>query len=73
MNSVGFVGGGNMGLALGQAIARRFPEAQLYVCDIRPERVEAFHASLPEAVVVPRPAEVASRAEVVFLAVKPPS
>jgi pyrroline-5-carboxylate reductase len=71
MNSVGFVGGGNMGLALGQAIARRFPEAQLYVCDIRPERVEAFHASLPEAVVVPRPAEVASRAEVVFLAVKP--
>jgi pyrroline-5-carboxylate reductase len=71
MNSVGFVGGGNMGLALGQAIARRFPEAHLYVCDVRPERVEAFRARLPGAVPVSRPAEVAARAEVVFLAIKP--
>jgi len=71
MKSVGFVGGGNMGLALGQAIARRFPDAQLYVCDTRPERIEAFRARLPGALAASLPSEVAAKAEVVFLAVKP--
>ena len=71
MKSVGFIGGGNMGLALGQAFARRFPEVELLVCDVRPERVAGFKAALPAAHVEDRPAALAARAEVVFLAVKP--
>ena len=71
MKSVGFIGGGNMGLALGQAFARRFPEIELFVCDLRPERVARFRESLPAARVTAEPASLAARAEVVFLAVKP--
>jgi len=71
MKSVGFIGGGNMGLALGQAFARRFPGIELFVCDLRPERVARFRESLPAARVTAEPASLAARAEVVFLAVKP--
>ena len=70
-DSVGFIGAGNMGLALGRAIARRFPNTGLYVCDIRPERVREFVSELPGATAVASPGEVAAAARVVFLAVKP--
>jgi pyrroline-5-carboxylate reductase len=71
MKSVGFVGGGNMGLALGVAFARRFPDIELAVCDTRPERIVRFRESLPGARVVDSPDALAAAAEVVFLAVKP--
>jgi pyrroline-5-carboxylate reductase len=71
MNSVGFIGGGNMGLALAEAIARHFPKIQLSVYDIRPERGEAFRAKLHGAVQASAAAEIAERSEVIFLAVKP--
>ncbi|MBN1835070.1 MAG: pyrroline-5-carboxylate reductase [Spirochaetales bacterium] len=71
MRSVGFIGGGNMGLALGQALARRFPEIELFVCDLRPERVVRFRESLPASQAAEGPGPLAARAEVVFLAVKP--
>jgi pyrroline-5-carboxylate reductase len=71
IDSIGFIGGGNMGLALAKAIRSRFPESVIHVCDIRAQRVALFQQEVPGARVEPGPAELAEAAEVVFIAVKP--
>jgi pyrroline-5-carboxylate reductase len=71
MESAGFIGGGNMGFALARAVAARFPQAPIWVRDVRPERVELFLQQLPGAREAASSAALASEAEVVVLAVKP--
>jgi len=71
MQSVGFIGGGNMGLALAKAIRGRFPERAIRVCELRPERRELFLREIRGAVAADTPAELAASVDIVFLAVKP--
>lgn len=68
---IGFVGGGNMGFALAKAISARFPDIQIFVCDLRKERIALFEQELPGVQVGADPGKVAEAVEVVFLAVKP--
>ena len=71
VSSVGFIGGGNMGLALARAVSGRFPRTEIHVCDLRPERVALFLEELPRARAAADPARLAEAAEVIFIAVKP--
>lgn len=72
---VGFIGAGNMALALGRAIAERYPDIVAVPYDVRSEAVAAFRAELARferARVEPAQNAVeAAAADVVFLAVKP--
>lgn len=71
VKKVGFIGGGNMGFALAKAISARFADIQIFVCDLRKERIALFEQELPGVQVGADPGKVAEAAEVVFLAVKP--
>jgi pyrroline-5-carboxylate reductase len=71
MKSIGFIGAGNMGLALARGVARRFPETSFHVVDRKPERIELFRRELRDVRVHPDAGGVARSAEAVFLAVKP--
>ncbi len=70
MARIGFIGAGNMGLALAKAIRARIPDSELLACDVRPERMELLRRELPGVREVSGAAEAAA-AEVLFLAVKP--
>ena len=71
MKKVGFIGGGNMGFALAKAISARFSDLQIFVCDLRKERIALFEEELPRVRVLSNPEQVAEAAEVIFVAVKP--
>jgi pyrroline-5-carboxylate reductase len=71
VNSIGFIGGGNMGFALAKAISGRFPEAVIHLCDVRSERVELFEQELSGVQACDDPPAVAEAAEAIFIAVKP--
>lgn len=71
MRSVGFIGGGNMGLALARAIRARYPRRAIHVCELRPERRALFLREIPGALEAATPVELAACSDIVFLAVKP--
>jgi pyrroline-5-carboxylate reductase len=71
MESIGFIGAGNMGFALAKAASARIPGAAVHVIDKRPERVELFLRELPGAQAGSSAAQVAAAAELTVLAVKP--
>jgi len=72
MSTIGFIGAGNMAEAILQGIIRAGLYAAKDVCisDIRPERLEQL-ASLYQVSTLASNAEVAARADVLVLSVKP--
>jgi pyrroline-5-carboxylate reductase len=72
MSTIGFVGAGNMAEALVKGIiaANIYARHQVFVSDIRPERV-IFVANKYGLVVARTNAEIAERAETIVLSVKP--
>ena len=72
MSTIGFVGAGNMAEALVKGIiaANIYARQQVFVSDIRPERV-IFVANKYGLVVARTNAEIAERAETIVLSVKP--
>jgi pyrroline-5-carboxylate reductase len=71
MESVGFIGAGNMGFALAKGLARRFPDIIIHVTDRKPERIEFFRRELGHVHVHATASGVAEAAGTVFLAAKP--
>jgi len=60
-----------MGFALAKAIFARFSDLQIFVCDLRKERIALFEEELPRVRALSNPEQVAEAAEVIFVAVKP--
>jgi pyrroline-5-carboxylate reductase len=60
-----------MGFALAKAISVRFSDLQIFVCDLRKERIALFERELPRVRALSNPEQVAEAAEVIFVAVKP--
>ncbi len=71
VNSIGIVGGGNMGFALAKTITDSFPGVSLYVCDVSADRLALFGKQLPHVQPAEGPRQLAEDSEVVFLSVKP--
>jgi len=71
MESIGFIGAGNMGFALAKAAAARVPGAVIHVIDVSPQRMEHFLRELPSARAGGSAAQVAAAAQLTVLAVKP--
>jgi len=71
VNSIGIVGGGNMGFALAKTITDSFPGVSLYVCDVSTDRLALFGKQLPHVQPAEGPRQLAEVSEVVFLSVKP--
>lgn len=71
VNSIGIVGGGNMGFALAKTITDSFPGVSLYVCDVSADRLALFGKQLPHVQPAEGPRQLAEVSEVVFLSVKP--
>ncbi len=70
-SGIGFIGAGNMALALAAAIRRREPRTPLAASDVRPERLELFRRRFAGARCETDNRRVAETCEVTFLAVKP--
>jgi pyrroline-5-carboxylate reductase len=60
-----------MGFSLAKAISVRFSDLQIFVCDLRKERIALFERELPRVRALSNPEQVAEAAEVIFVAVKP--
>jgi pyrroline-5-carboxylate reductase len=60
-----------MGFSLAKAISVRFSDLQIFVCDLRKERIALFERELPRVRALSNPERVAEAAEVIFVAVKP--
>lgn len=60
-----------MGFALAKAVSARFSDLQIFVCDLRKERISLFERELPRVRALSKPEQVAEAAEVIFAAVKP--
>ncbi|MFP4362225.1 MAG: pyrroline-5-carboxylate reductase [Spirochaetia bacterium] len=71
MESIGFIGAGNMAYALASGISRQFPGLEILASDVSSERLDIFQSSFETAKVFHSNKEVASRGDYVFLAVKP--
>jgi pyrroline-5-carboxylate reductase len=71
MESIGFIGAGNMGFALAKGIIRTFPDTVVHVADPKPERIELFRRELNRVRVHPEARGVADSVDTVFLVVKP--
>jgi pyrroline-5-carboxylate reductase len=70
MESIGFIGAGNMGFALAKGLARRFPGMSIHVADRNPQRIELFRRELGRVQAHATASGVAEAAGTVFLAVK---
>lgn len=69
-HTIGFIGTGVMGGAVAAAAAKGAPDALFLLANRTQEKAEALKASIPNAEVV-KNAEIARRAEWIFLCVKP--
>ncbi len=68
---VGFIGTGNMALALAGAIAASDPDVAVCGFDVRPEQLARFTSQIPGAAAASDNSDVVTDADLVFLAVKP--
>ena len=71
MGSVGFIGAGNMGLALARALVAKGVVTRICVYDPKPERLDLIRAAVPSVQIVADNTAVAESSETIFLAVKP--
>ena len=70
METIGFIGTGVMGGAVARAAAQAAPDKRFLLANRTAAKAEALKASIPCAEVVPN-ADIARRAEWIFLCVKP--
>lgn len=70
MKRIGFIGTGTMGSAVAFAAAKAAPDTLFLLANRTTAKAEALKASIPNAEVLSN-AEIARRAEWIFLCVKP--